>query len=86
MNTCGICYTSQHYWYESVCNHSWCLTCYNKMMQMNLHACPFCRHECKPVVEPSPYILYLLSGGEPTIKWRTKRHKKKYRRNSIKNI
>lgn len=81
MHECPICYTNTVSIFENSCSHVWCKKCHNKMIQIKHHTCPLCREEILLKKRPThnTYIEWLLNGGQPVYRWRTKRYRKRYK-------
>ena len=78
---CPICFDTTVSIFENTCGHQWCKKCHQKMIQIHHHTCPLCRDEILLNKRPphNAYIEWLLNGGEPVYRWRTKRYRKKYK-------
>lgn len=64
------------------CGHSWCKQCHHKLIEKKFTTCCLCREKIVLKRKPTPrdnYIDWLLEGGEPCIRWRNKRWRKKHR-------
>jgi hypothetical protein len=66
--------------FTNVCNHSWCKACHHRLLERNHTECVMCRHA---IILPTKYrekrnfyIDWLLSGGEPVLRWRPKRYRR----------
>lgn len=78
---CPICLEEEISIFTNIpCGHSWCKECHHKLIEHKHTECCICREPIqlkrKPK-EPNQYILWLLEGGEPCMRWRNKRWRKK---------
>ncbi len=77
---CPICLDDSISIFTNVCNHSWCKACHERLLAHNHTECVICRHA---IILPTKYrerrnfyIEWLLSGGEPVLRWRPKRYRR----------
>ncbi len=67
---CPICYTTEEEKKVFKCNHSTCITCYNKLVENNINTCPVCRAEIykkknnEKVMEMDTEILIIIEVTE----------------------
>lgn len=78
---CPICYNDDLSIFSNSCGHTWCKTCHQKLIKFNLTSCPLCRENIilQKHLPRNDYIEWLINGGEPMYRWRTKKHRKKYK-------
>ena len=77
---CPICLETRQSIFTNVCSHSWCKECHSRLMDHKHTTCVVCR---SPIILPMKYrrknnfyIEWLLSGGEPPLRWRPKRYRR----------
>lgn len=80
MHECPICMEESYSIFTNVCHHAWCKECHNQLLEHKHTNCVICRY---PIVLPNKYrkkenfyIGWLLSGGEPVMRWRSKRYRR----------
>lgn len=85
---CPICFETTLHIFQNVCQHSWCKSCQNKLIQHNFTTCPLCRCSIylkKELNTPKERFLWVLHGGKILPRWYRK-HKKRTSNNTKKYI
>ncbi len=80
MSECPVCYEYTVSVFTNTCQHSWCKSCHQRMMDHKHTDCPLCRETIvlpySPKIKQNFYIEWLLNGGEPMLRWRPKRYRR----------
>ena len=80
---CPICYEEEISIFTNIkCGHSWCKACHQKLIHHKHTTCCICREPILLKRRPKPkneYINWILEGGEPCMRWRNKRWRKKFK-------
>ena len=80
MTECPICMEVVISIFENECGHAWCKQCHNSLLKHKHTTCVICRADIKLPQQyrtnTNFYIEWLLSGGEPPMRWRPKRHRR----------
>ena len=75
---CPICLEEKKSVFKNPCGHTWCKQCHNILIKTHTN-CVICRSDIilpMKARKQSYYIEWLLSGGEPAMRWRPKRYRK----------
>lgn len=80
MTDCPICLEKTVSIFKNECGHTWCKPCHNKLLEKKHTTCVLCRADIKLPYRygcnTNFYIQWLLSGGEPAMRWRPKRNRR----------
>lgn len=80
MQECPVCYnvTIRHF-KNPFCNHSWCISCHEKLIIFNHTTCVMCRHPIflkKKLHDANDRLLWSVNGGKVTPRWFKKYRKR----------